>query len=113
MAVNITIRNVPDPVATALRQRAAANRRSLQQETLALLEAAVAPGAARVAEPAPSTYHSIPKRRSKSSASASATVPPGRLTMEQIWARARRLGEPSPPESAAIIRADRDARNRR
>lgn len=110
MPVNITIRNVPDEVATALRLRATGNRRSLQQETLALLEASVAPGAARVGEPEPSTYVvPAPKRRGK----AAAAVPTGRLGMEQLWQRARQLGEPSHAESTAIIRADRDARNRR
>lgn len=109
MPVNITIRNVPDQVATALRQRATGNRRSLQQETLALLEASVAPGAARVGEPEPSAYVPAPKRRGK----AAAAVPTGRLGIEQLWQRARQLGEPSRAESTAIIRADRDARNRR
>lgn len=109
MPVNFTIRNVPDPVARALRQRAADNRRSLQQEMLALLEAAAEPGPLRIAEPEPSTYVTAPRRRGK----ATPVEPSGRLTMEQLWQRARQLGEPSQQESTAIIRADRDARNRR
>ena len=107
MPVNFTIRNVPDQVARAWRQRAADNRRSLQQEMLALLEAAAEPGPLRIAEPEPSTYVRATKRRGK------ATTPSGRLTMDQLWQRARQLGEPSQQESTAIIRADRDARNRR
>lgn len=109
MPVNITIRNVPDQVATALRQRASGNRRSLQQETLALLEASVAPGGLRVAEPDPSTYRAAPARRGK----AAPAVSSGRLTLEQLWQRAQQLGAPSQSEAAAIIRTDRDARNRR
>lgn len=37
----------------------------------------------------------------------------GRLTLEQLWQRARKLGAGFPSESAAIARADRDDRNRR
>jgi hypothetical protein len=37
-----------------------------------------------------------------------------RLTLEQLWQRARKLGAGGPTsESAAIVRADRDARDRR
>ena len=35
-----------------------------------------------------------------------------RLTLEQLWERARKLG-PTHGESWAIVRRDRDARNRR
>jgi plasmid stability protein len=37
---NILIRNVPEPILSALRKRAAQNRRSLQQEVLGIIEAA-------------------------------------------------------------------------
>jgi antitoxin FitA len=37
MPVTLTIKNVPEPVAEALRQRAAANHRSLNGELLALV----------------------------------------------------------------------------
>lgn len=42
MAVNLSIKNVPDHVAEALRARAAAHHRSLQGELLALLHEAAA-----------------------------------------------------------------------
>ena len=42
MAVTLSIKNVPDDVATALRQRAARHHRSLQGELLALLHDAAA-----------------------------------------------------------------------
>jgi plasmid stability protein len=38
----IHIRHVPEPLLSALRERAAANGRSLQQEVLTILEAAIA-----------------------------------------------------------------------
>jgi hypothetical protein len=34
----------------------------------------------------------------------------GKLTLDELWARARRLGSPMPSESADIVRRDRDAR---
>ena len=40
MAVNLSIKNVPDDVAQRLRERAKANHRSLQGELLAILETA-------------------------------------------------------------------------
>lgn len=40
MALNLSIKNVPDDVAERLRQRAARNRRSLQGELLAIVETA-------------------------------------------------------------------------
>jgi len=42
MPVNLSIKDVPDDLAARLRQRAAANHRSLQGELLALLEEALA-----------------------------------------------------------------------
>ncbi len=41
MPVNLSIKNTPDDVAERLRDRAARNRRSLQGELLAIVEAAV------------------------------------------------------------------------
>ena len=42
MPVNLSVKNVPDDVAKALRRRAAKNRRSLQGELLVILEETVA-----------------------------------------------------------------------
>lgn len=41
MPVSLSIKNVPDPIAHLLRQRAARHRRSLQGELLAILEESV------------------------------------------------------------------------
>ena len=38
---HLSIKNVPEPLAEALRQRAAANHRSLQRELMVIIEAAV------------------------------------------------------------------------
>lgn len=43
MAVNLSIKNVPDELAQRLRNRARQNHRSMQGELLAILEQAVAP----------------------------------------------------------------------
>jgi antitoxin FitA len=40
MAVNFSIKNVPDDIAEELRERAARNHRSLQGELMAIIEAA-------------------------------------------------------------------------
>jgi len=59
---NLSIKDVPEALAEALRQRAARNHRSLQGELMALLEASVAQSLAqaapvlRVAEPAVAAY---------------------------------------------------------
>ncbi len=43
MVVSLSIKNVPDGMAVALRDRAKANHRSIQGELMAILEAAVKP----------------------------------------------------------------------
>ncbi len=114
MPVNITIRGVPDPVAARLRQRALGNRRSLQQELLALLEASALEGATstplRIAEPAPAANYEVSRPRKRKP---SVTATQARLSLEQLWERARKLGPASAQESTALIRRDRDARDRR
>ncbi len=43
MAVNLSVKNVPDEIAEKLRERAKRNHRSLQGEMLAVLESSVEP----------------------------------------------------------------------
>jgi plasmid stability protein len=45
MGVSLSIKDVPEALAERLRQRAARNHRSLQRELMAIVEAAVEPGA--------------------------------------------------------------------
>lgn len=112
MPVDFSVKRVPDTVARGLRERAERNRRSLQRELLSILEAAATPddGSARVAEPRPRPYAA-----SKTGRHAGRNrVPAGRLTLDQLWQRARQFGSPIPGESAtSLIRRDRDERSRR
>ena len=99
---HISIKDVPDAWAEALRQRAARNHRSLQGELMALLEQAVHESSAvrqppgRTAPPA----GLLPPRR-------------GWKTIEQVSAELR-ASHPLPIadqlSSLALIREDRDSR---
>ena len=44
MSINLSIKNVPESLADALRARAQSHHRSLQGELMSILEAAVGPG---------------------------------------------------------------------
>jgi len=109
MPVTFTIKHVPDEIAASLRRRAEVNRRSLQHELLCIVEAAVNE---HLHEPAAGyDVKSLPRkpaRESRVKGRGSA-----KLTLDELWARARKLGPPMPSESAAIVRDDRNARERR
>jgi plasmid stability protein len=84
VAVNLSIKNVPETLAKTLRARAERNHRSLQGELMAILEQAVdAHTAAR---------------------------PARRLSIEEVAAQARKLFPKGTSGSAAFIRAMRDGR---
>lgn len=51
--VAFNVRNVPEPVAAALRERASKHGRSLQQELLVILEAAAAEPVSATSTPSP------------------------------------------------------------
>jgi plasmid stability protein len=107
MPVTLTIKQVPDRVADKLRVRAAASHRSLQGELMAILEEAVLQGAQLARQPEPPPYAVKPLVKSSSKA---VPVHGKRLTLGELWERARRLGPPSRSESAAIVRKLRDER---
>ncbi|RYF68986.1 MAG: Arc family DNA-binding protein [Comamonadaceae bacterium] len=90
---NLSIKDVPDELAEALRQRAARNHRSLQGELMSIIQQAALADSA--------------------SAPAAAVRPQGALTIEEIAAQ-RRARYPEPvrggPLAVDIIRAERDAR---
>lgn len=91
--VNLSIKNVPEPVVEELRRRAARNHRSLQGELMALICRAVE-GAA-------------------GGAGAGEAPPQGTRTIEQIAAEHRaRYKEPFArgPRAVDLIRSARDAR---
>src|SRR5689334_639071 len=77
MPVNLSIKNAPDDIVQRLRERAARNHRSLQGELMAIIEEAARPRTT------------------------------GYLTVDEVLARARKLGLRQPDEAAAIVRADR------
>lgn len=102
MPVTLTIKQVPEALAEALRARAAANHRSLQGELMAILATATKRAAA-VAEPQAPAYRVKPD--------APPAVHGTRLTLRELWERSRRLGSKSPAESTDIVRALRDERH--
>src|SRR5512143_1666259 len=91
MAVNLSVKNVPDELAELLRRRAAANHRSLQKELLSILEAALG----RAAAP----------RGAATPAAAGRT-----LTIEEVAERARKLFPRGTESSVDYIRRMRDSR---
>jgi plasmid stability protein len=98
---NLSIKDVPEPLAEALRQRAARNHRSLQGELMAIIEAAATqPGPSAQAPPVPRHLRYPPLRR-------------GTKTIEQIAAEMDARGVTFPPGlplAVDIIRNDRDSR---
>lgn len=95
---NLSIKDVPEEIAEALRQRAARNHRSLQGELMAIITtAAVQPTAAAAPDPNPPLQG---WRR-------------GTRTIEEL-VEERRLKYPEPvrggPLGVDIIREDRDSR---
>lgn len=104
---NLSIKDVPDAWAEALRQRAIRNHRSLQGELMAIVEAAVA---SPTTVPASQTV--LPTlRRVEGLALGSAS--PGGHSVRQVMADLRgKYPEPVAlaPLGRDIIRAERDAR---
>ncbi|MEJ8835565.1 FitA-like ribbon-helix-helix domain-containing protein [Ramlibacter sp. AN1133] len=94
---NLSIKDVPEELAQALRERAARNHRSLQGELMAIIHQAVQAGG--VAGPTPNATPFEGRR--------------GTRTMED-FARESRILFPEPvrggPQAVDIIRADRDSR---
>lgn len=118
MAVTLTIKQVPDRLVERLRRRAQANRRSQQAELLLMLERTLdhSAHAVGIAEPAHPVYHAqpvAPKQSARKSRAKSTPSVAGRLDLDALWQRARKLGAASASESAAIIRNDRDGRHGR
>jgi plasmid stability protein len=89
MPVNLSVKNVPDPLAERLRARAERNRRSLQRELLSILEAAA---------------------DERSAPSPVVPAPEHALTIEEVAARSRKLFPKGTRSSVAYIRALRDSR---
>ena len=106
----LTIRNVSAGVAQALRRRAENNRRSLQRELLLIIERAASEVEYERAAAEPAHAYGPAERRN---APGGSHMRQGRLTLQELWQRARALGPAMPSESTAIVRRDRDAPDRR
>lgn len=135
MSINLSIKNVPESLADALRARAQSHHRSLQGELMSILEAAVGPGmtvqqplaeysldpvAVKVAR---GKAEAKAKARSSAAALLLASSSPqapqeastaGMLSLQQLWQRssavARKARVKTVDESVAMIREDRDRR---
>lgn len=105
MAINLSIKNVPDAVADALRTRAEQNHRSLQGELMAILERSVSDpvAGASSAEARADVARATPARH------APGPVTP-KLSIDEVAARAMKLFPKGTPSSADFIRAMRDGR---
>lgn len=90
MAVNLSVKNVPDELAELLRHRAARNNRSLQRELMSILEAAVNHGAV-------AGGGATQTRRDA-------------LTIEEVVERSRRLFPKGTESSVEFIRKMRESR---
>jgi plasmid stability protein len=94
MPVNLSIKNVPDGLAQVLRERAAAHRRSLQQELMCLLEQSVEQG---------------PGMDPAARADAHQTTHRSRKSLQDIAEKASRLFPQGTADSTPILRQMRDA----
>lgn len=98
---NLSIKDVPEPLAEALRQRAARNHRSLQGELMAIIESAAAEPQGRPEPPTTARNLRYPPLRR------------GWKTTEQIVAEQNARGTVFPahlPTGTEIIRKERDSR---
>ena len=112
MAVNLSIKNVPETLAEKLRQRADANHRSLQGELMALLESSLAVPRANQ-EPAAYVVSGIARadRGTNGSAPASAVQSTSTTSLRQIWDQARAERRHEGPSSVELLREMRDDRS--
>ncbi len=108
---NISIKDVPDAWAEALRQRAARNHRSLQGELMAIIETAVVAAASVGAESSTSSAQGFVVGLG---AAGQPSVRRGWKTVEQVAAELKAKYPNGPvlgqPLGVDIIREDRDSR---
>ncbi len=122
---NLSVKDVPEAWAQALRERAARNHRSLQGELMALIQRAVEPQANTNADPTTSNGTQSPRVGDQACAQRRSTVVgfdrfgspirrQGWKTVEQVVAelKAKYPDGPPPGQSSSIdmIREDRDSR---
>ncbi len=111
MAVNLSIKGVPQAIAERLRARAEANHRSLQGELMAIVWQAAAEPANAQAASLPAVAHAAAMLPGDAGLGG---VKRGHKSIEQLAAE-HLLRHPTPfagtlPRAVDIIRADRDSR---
>ena len=110
---NISVKDVPEQWAEALRQRAARNHRSLQGELMAILECAVQETSESLAMAPPLQSHAGMGRVVGYGAGGHPIIRRGWKTVEQVCAELKaKYPEPfvDGPLGVDIIRQDRDTR---
>jgi plasmid stability protein len=120
MAVSLSVKNVPEVLAAALRRRARQNHRSLQGELLAILHEAVAPARRAVssltaaAESPASTWTPLSSGSIAPRSEAALIIRAARdgrtKTIAEVCDALAALGGQTPSESARIIRKSRSRR---
>jgi len=109
MGISLSIKNVPETLARALRAKAARNHRSLQGELMALLASAAETSVEVAGQPRAAYAVDIERPATKRARARLAKVEPA-LTLQQLWTRGKRRGLATPSESARFVREDRDRR---
>jgi plasmid stability protein len=99
----LSIKDVPEPVAQALREKARLNHRSLQGELMAMVMQAIQPGQQTSGSSLDGGY---PVGLAPAPAGGLKTIE--QIARERLGRRGR--GDRSAPRSGARIRADRDSR---
>jgi hypothetical protein len=107
---NLSVKDIPEAWAEALRQRAARNHRSLQGELMAIIEAALVNTVPTVGAPTPGSQNVVVGY----GAGGYPIVRKGWKTVQQVAAELRALypDGPAPGQGSSIdmIREDRDSR---
>lgn len=115
MALNLSIKNVPEALADKLRARAEANHRSLQGELMALIESSVRnedADQATIRQSAPQLSTPLSAKRIPSPRAEAGP----KLTLHEVGERVRRrfpapLALPPGMSAAELVRQMRDGRN--
>lgn len=110
MAVNLSVKNVPDALAGALRRRARRNHRSLQGELMAILQSAVSPAESFAREAATDATWAPVAPRSESALIIRAARDGRTVTVADLFDELAAMGKGTPNESTTIIRRSRTSR---
>jgi plasmid stability protein len=113
MAVNLSIKGVPDEIAERLRERAARNHRSLQGELMAIVSQAAAEASEETALGGAGKAGPIAGAGPAPVMSGRQSFRRGTMTVDEVLAKIREVFPTPPtglPDSVDIIREARDSR---